>query len=608
MNNIKLIFATLFIVLSNANAQVVTLDYNNFSSSDCDVFGNIIPVQGIFHQTKVGDVTKNSSIGGLQLKYEYNNGGSNQKGSEFAINYFTFKKDYKYRVKITARSNNNYSEPAGIKCNFNPIGIDPFCDGVNYLNSNNGTFSTGDNWFQSVNGTSFTEYIFESDYLSSAQTYLGIGTFSLFNIGANSEWNQTIYIKKIEIIELPPPPSFSISPTSTTVSCGNNSPKTFTVIPSNIPDGANVEYNWNVGSGWLQDGDPVSNFTTTSTSVTLVPVLFPPSNVNVTPVLDGENFPQLSSNISLSNFETDYLITGPSALCSFATYSVNNLPNGISVTSWSVSNSNIATITGNGNFATLSALGNGVVTVEATLTNSCGQTDEILKSGINVGDPTVTDNFIIGGSDNMVVNSTSTLNVNPAIGATQYYWFISTINTETACQGLSTQNRPRFFQNGNFFSQSITTTNNYVTIDWGDCTGTYAINCRAVNSCGTSDYTFTTTNVFERNDFPCDQNRVENNSNEIKIYPNPTKNGFINVRRPDPRPCDILILNKEESNSIKSLLNIVKIFDMNGNILYENSFNTNEFEIKKSNLKSGRYILNIESSDGRNTSDMIIVE
>ena len=96
MNQIKFLFILLVLAATHSNAQIATLDYGFHSSSSCDVFSSMIPVQGIFHDTKVGDVTKNSTQGGLQLKYVYNNGGSNQKGTEYAISGITFKKDYKY--------------------------------------------------------------------------------------------------------------------------------------------------------------------------------------------------------------------------------------------------------------------------------------------------------------------------------------------------------------------------------------------------------------------------------------------------------------------------------------------------------------------------------
>ena len=179
-------------------------------------------------------------------------------------------------------------------------------------------------------------------------------------------------------------PTFEISPSSTTVSCGSSSPKTFTVTNVYNSPGT-ITYQWQVGYGWEYNESVVTNFTTTTNSVQLTPIAYPPNDVKVTPVLDGVGYPQLTANVSLSGFDPAYPIIGANQLCSTATYSVNNLPAGTTVTSWSVSNSNIATILGNGNQATLTATGNGTVNITATLTNSCNQTATITKNNIEVG-------------------------------------------------------------------------------------------------------------------------------------------------------------------------------------------------------------------------------
>lgn len=46
----------LVLIITSTNAQIVTLNYSSFSSSDCDVFANVVPFQAIYHQTNIGDV------------------------------------------------------------------------------------------------------------------------------------------------------------------------------------------------------------------------------------------------------------------------------------------------------------------------------------------------------------------------------------------------------------------------------------------------------------------------------------------------------------------------------------------------------------------------
>jgi len=196
-------------------------------------------------------------------------------------------------------------------------------------------------------------------------------------------------------------PSFNLSPISTLVSCGNNSPKTFTITPSNIPSSATVTYQWSVGSGWLRNGNPVSNFTTTTTSVTLVPNAYPPSNVNVTPILNGNSYPQLTSTVSLSNINPALQITGNSNVCNSEIYSVGNLPSGTSIQSVNSSNTNIATATleTNGDI-TVTKISDGIATLSVVIQNTCSQTKTLTKQ-IQIGIPASVFNATITGASSI---------------------------------------------------------------------------------------------------------------------------------------------------------------------------------------------------------------
>jgi len=131
-------------------------------------------------------------------------------------------------------------------------------------------------------------------------------------------------------------PSFSFSPKYLSLSCGDTSSRTFTVTPANIPSGATVTYQWNY-TGW-------SLISSTATSRTLQPssgtVL--PSNVSVTPYIDDEAQLSKTCFVSRAPFSTSATITGSSVLCSTGTYTIDNLPSGVSIQSASSSNSNIA--------------------------------------------------------------------------------------------------------------------------------------------------------------------------------------------------------------------------------------------------------------------------
>jgi hypothetical protein len=176
-------------------------------------------------------------------------------------------------------------------------------------------------------------------------------------------------------------PAFELSKSSLSLPCGDISQRTFTVI-----NGANlngVTYQWNVGNGWSGNVGNGSSITLTPISGTVLP-----SDIFVIPIYNGENQPTLTCNVNRAAFSTSAVITGSSQLCNTATYAVNNLPSGTSVTAWSVSNTSITSIFGNGNQATLNVIGNGTITIYATVTNACGQTKTITKNNINIGSPT----------------------------------------------------------------------------------------------------------------------------------------------------------------------------------------------------------------------------
>lgn len=388
-----------------------------------------------------------------------------------------------------------------------------------------------------------------------------------------------------------PVPSFSLSPNNTTVSCGSSSPVTFTVTPSNIPSGSSVTYQWSVGNGWLRNGNPASYFTTTTASIILVPNAYPPSNVNVTPVLNGSSYPQLTSNVNLANFNTFYSITGNNSLCSTSTYSVNNLPSGISVTSWSVSDSNIATIVGSGNQAVLTAERNGVIAINATLTNSCGQRVVISKSSITVGSPTVTSHTIKGGSDNVSRYATSVLRVNYAIGATKYYWSV-TPNTSCSAGSGPTIN--------NTSSNTYTSRSRSVIINWNVCPGNYAVVCYAKNSCGLSYIDTKWVQVFGPNNNPCDDGW------SLQVNANPINGNSVTgkiIAPVDPCNNNFRPLKRQEN-----IINVVRISTLSGKTVYKNTFKSNEFSINGLNLASGQYILNVTSPDEEMLSKIIIVK
>jgi len=114
-------------------------------------------------------------------------------------------------------------------------------------------------------------------------------------------------------------------------------------------------------------------------------------------------------------------ISGPNQFCTTATYSVSNLPSGVTVT-WSATPSSIVNISTSSNVATVTKIGNGMVNLVATLNSTCGSVNLPAKQ-VSVGTYSAGD-FPISGQTNICSNTVSTYSVTALPGATNYNWII----------------------------------------------------------------------------------------------------------------------------------------------------------------------------------------
>ncbi|MEC4049298.1 hypothetical protein OX284_007635 [Flavobacterium sp. SUN046] len=147
------------------------------------------------------------------------------------------------------------------------------------------------------------------------------------------------------------------------------------------------------------------------------------------------------------------------------------------------------------------------------------------------------------------------------------------------------------------------TTNPKVNINWGNCTASYILRVFAINECGGNNFLDTAVTVSTSSPcFPDDSDTF------FSVNPNPVRNKTLIVKiDEDQVPCDPpLSINK---NAIYDNTKAVKIYDLQGNLKYSNSFNTNQnIIINDIDLDRGHYILNVRSSSGQNHSEIIIVE
>ena len=363
-----------------------------------------------------------------------------------------------------------------------------------------------------------------------------------------------------------------------------------------------MSYDWVVGSGWTPSG----SFTTTSNIQQLTPTSFPPATVKVTPVLNGVNQPQKTATVTLSPFNPALSIEGPAETCTTATYSVALTP-GTSISSWTVTNTNIATVSFSGNQATLTKVGNGVVTLRAKLTNACSQYKTITKS-IIVGTPKVNDNILYTNATSFKINTSDQFNVTAVAGENiTYQWSIVQLNTECVAnaQGLYPAGTifPRFVV-GSGFSNTLNSTSRYATINWGTCPGSFVVNVEVSNSCGASPLGYKSVQVIDPYvTDPCLNKKA-------LLYPNPVKGGSVIVNKPDPNgpPCAPTGGKQSAKKTVETLINNVQIYNMMGRMVYKNSYEGHEFRMEDMNLNNGSYIIVIQDNLGNLDRQLLVID
>lgn len=322
-----------------------------------------------------------------------------------------------------------------------------------------------------------------------------------------------------------------------------------------------------------------------------------------------ENNPEIASCLA---FCSNAQLSGSTQLCSTGVYSVTNQA---AYTSWYITEgSSLVSMSVSGNQATITQLNpgrSGYVTLNAVYGNAqCGSAS--VSKRIWVGRPNVQDQNIYGGYDNVPKNSQSTFYVNPVPGATEYYWTIYTNSNSCGCtvdnDGLihcpPGTILPTFSGNN---SNSFTTSSTSVSVNWGNCIGTYTVNCIAKNACGEDGIYYKVVDVFNPNgggggggSNPCE--------GELIVYPNPINpNGgsgdfFINVVYPDD-PCEY------QQNSLRTTSsNQITIYDFFGNVVYTHQYTTDQFNIKGINLPKGHYVVHVITKKGYTKKQIIRVE
>jgi hypothetical protein len=414
-------------------------------------------------------------------------------------------------------------------------------------------------------------------------------------VGLQSGYDQTISIP------IKRNPIFSINPSSFQVPCGTSTTKTVTVNLS-IPSGCTVSYNWSLSNPFTYSyptgGFVPQTFTTLTPTFTFVAPAFSgvlPS-ISVTPVFNGVSQPTLICTASRTPLDPSqyagFDIVGGNTICPSASYSAINIPAGFTI-DWYTSTypygASVAQINSpTSPQTTVTAIGSGVISLIATITNQCGQQVSVTKSNISVGGGVSTINGYftnyLGQFEGLKTNYqginyikpnywTNVVVSNPELSSATWSWVTGGYNYWTQYQYPPT--------GGNILQMSLPVTNNIVL---------YRLTNNS--SCGTQaiDFLFWAKNTS----YGLAYNISPNPANDIvKVESLST-----NAETQQSKLSKSIIAPKEFNSPVGNLSTIkaIEIVDMTGIIRYQkdcSNLSNNVLIIPVDKLNNGVYIMKI---------------
>ncbi len=288
-------------------------------------------------------------------------------------------------------------------------------------------------------------------------------------------------------------------------------------------------------------------------------------------------------------------IVGSSTICtSNQTYSVNNLPAGSQILSWTASPANLFTVdSGTGSSFTTRIYNNGT-RESGLITANISSPEGIIhiSLGVWLGNPKTHNSQIQGTFDQVDKYSYDQLQVDASSGATSYHWVI--VDDTNNCQGP--YSGPVFIDNNS--STDVTTSSRYMGIKYGSCSGTYRIRCNAINACGLASYSDRIVTVSSGGGGsgggdPCTYNLI--------AYPNPS-DGDITIYLKAPAPIDPCVQFANDNT------NDVEIYDEKGKLIHVKKYKNDKIKLKKYFSKRGMYELKVIDKNGDSHQKTIIIE
>lgn len=246
-----------------SSAQITTINYQAWSTSQCNAFASQPSINGRIHFSNIGQPRYGSSNDPIVLDCKYNVGSP--QGTQYEIQY-NFQANHQYNITVTAAAVTNGYFPI-LKLELaNATPTAPLCSGPTFIQPAPGANS----W--SIGSSFFSDAPFSFN--------LGAQSFSKLTVAAIPDAAsmstgplQSIIIRKIVINDVTPAaPPFTLVASSNARLCGNEDPVTFTIQnPTNAVVSSYKFYPQN--GDWLYNG----------ASVNVIEVIPPNNTVTLTP-------------------------------------------------------------------------------------------------------------------------------------------------------------------------------------------------------------------------------------------------------------------------------------------------------------------------------------
>jgi hypothetical protein len=261
-------------------------------------------------------------------------------------------------------------------------------------------------------------------------------------------------------------------------------------------------------------------------------------------------------------------ITGPSQICNQGTYMINNLAIGDVVT-WSATPANIVSFQPNGNSVTLTKVGNGKITLTATINSNL-----TISMPVSVGAPYY---LGISGISNLNMWDVGYFQVLPGTG---YYAYEGTLSVSDGV-GLATSYGWSLVSRSTGGSISWWPSGGSVDVAMKQSNSDLTLKCTATNSCGSyTQYYWFSTGAF----IP------------LILTPNPSSTQ-VEVSIGDEATSNAGTLQPVTTEIADNISYSISVVDIYGNTVYSTTKTGKKFTISTSSFRNGIYAVIV--SDGK---------